>query len=179
MKNPKAFDIDIIGLKNKRYDFDFEGGDDFFALFKNSLVEKGNFKVYLQLDKSESMMQLGFSITGSVEVVCDRSLDAFDYPLAIEQKHILKFGGQDQELSDEIEIISREVATINVAQYVYEFIILAIPMKKIHPRYEGQVYEENEQGLLIYSSKAEAEEPQDSQDDTDPRWAALRKLSDN
>ena len=179
MKDPKAFDIGIIGLKNKCYDFDFDGGDDFFTLFENSPVEKGKFRVHLQLDKSERMLQLDFSITGSIEVICDRSLDAFDYPLHIEQKHILKFGGQDQELTDEIEIIGRDVTTINVAQYVYEFIVLAIPMKKIHPRYEGQTYEQNEEGLLIYSSKAEPSETENEEADVDPRWAALKKLSDN
>lgn len=179
MKDPKAFDIDIIGLKNKRYDFDFDGGNDFFALFEHSTVEKGKFRVHLQLDKSERMLQLDFSITGDIEVICDRSLDAFDYLLDIQQKHILKFGEQDQELTDEIEIISRDVTTINVAQYVYEFIILTIPMKKIHPRYESQTYEENEEGLLVYSSKTEPEETEGEETDVDPRWAALRKLGDN
>jgi len=180
VKDLKDFDIDIIGLKDKTYEFDFEGDSSFFALFEHSLVQKGNFKANLILDKSATMMQLYFRITGSIELICDRSLEPFDFPLTIEEKHILKFGDENEELTDEIEIISRHTATINVAQYIYEYIVLAIPMKKIHPKFESQVYEENEEGLLVYRSKTEGTEPDETDEQNiDPRWEALRKLNNN
>ncbi len=179
MKDLKAFNIAIFGLKDKAYEFDFEGDSSFFALFENSLIEKGNFKVKLVLDKSATMIQLNFTITGSIELTCDRSLEVFDYPLLIEEKHILKFGEGNQELTDEIEIMDRNTVTINVAQYLYEFIILSIPMKKIHPKYADQNFEENDEGLLIYRSKADEETEESKEEDIDPRWAALRKLNDN
>ncbi|MDJ1502409.1 DUF177 domain-containing protein [Xanthocytophaga agilis] len=180
VKDLKDFDIDIIGLKDKAYTFDFKGNNSFFKLFENSLVENGVFKVELYLDKSATMIQLNFHITGSIELTCDRSLEQFDYPLDIEEKHILKFGEDDKELTDEIEIINRHTATINVAQYIYEFIVLAIPMKKIHPKFADQQYEENEEGLLVYRSKEEEETSEEKDEENiDPRWAALRKLNNN
>ncbi len=181
MKDLRDFDIDIFGLKDKTYEFDFEGDSSFFALFENSLVEKGEFKVKLRLDKSSTMLQLHFRITGSIELTCDRSLEPFDYPLDIEENHILKFGEENQELTDEIEIINRNTVTINVAQYVYEFIMLAVPMKKIHPKFADQEFEENSEGLLVYRSKTESETTEDTKEesDVDPRWAALRKLNNN
>jgi uncharacterized metal-binding protein YceD (DUF177 family) len=179
VKHLKDFDIDIFGLKNKTYEFDFEGDSGFFALFENSLVEKGSFNAALKLDKSSTMIQLHFRITGSIELTCDRSLELFDHPLEIEQDHILKFGEDNQELTDEIEIINRNTVTINVAQYIYEFIVLAIPMKKIHPKFSDQQYEESEEGLLIYRSKADEAAEDTTEEDIDPRWAALRKLNNN
>ncbi len=177
MKDFQAFTIPILSLRNKSYTYDFEGSNGFFALFEHSLVEKGTFHAHLVLNKSSTMIQLDFHITGSVELTCDRSLELFDFPLDIHVKHILKFGETDEELTDEIEIVNRSAASINVAQYIYEFIGLAIPMKKIHPKFKDQVLEENEEGLLVYRSKVDETEEED--EPIDPRWAALRKLGDN
>jgi uncharacterized metal-binding protein YceD (DUF177 family) len=178
VKDLKGFDIDIFGLKDKSYAFEFEGGDTFFALFENSLVKKGNFRAELTLDKSATMIQLYFHITGEVELICDRSLEPFNHPIDIEEKHILKFGETNEELTDEIEIIARNTTTINVAQYIYEYIGLSVPMKKIHPKLADQKYEETEDTLLVYRSAAENNDD-DTEDTGDPRWEALRKLNEN
>jgi uncharacterized metal-binding protein YceD (DUF177 family) len=129
------------------------------------------------------MLQLKFHIQGAVELACDRTSEPFDYPLDVTNRLILKFGEADEELSDEIEIISRGTQHINVAQYIYEFIGLAVPMKKIHPRLSGEQYEENEEGILVYRSAgeeggAEGDDNTDD-DDVDPRWQILKNLPKN
>lgn len=178
MKDLKAYTIEILNLSNKRHEYEFESGPDFFNNFEQSLISKGTFKVKLLLDKSETMIQLSFHISGSVELICDRTLEPFDYPININQKLILKYGEQEEELTDEIEIISRNTQQINVAQYIYEFIGLAIPMKKLHPRLAGSEYQENEEGILVYSSGELAREEKAGQEDeaTDPRFNILKKL---
>ena len=90
MKDLKAFTIEILKLSNKRHAYEFESGSSFFQNFEQSLVEKGTFKVHLDLDKSETMLQLYFHIVGGVELICDRTLEPFDFPLDIQQKLILK-----------------------------------------------------------------------------------------
>lgn len=178
MKDLKAYTIEIIKLSNKRHEFEFESGSDFFENFEQSLINKGTFKVKLLLDKSETMIQLNFRITGSVELICDRTLEPFDYPLDIDQKLILKYGEEAEELTDEIEIISRNSQHINVAQYIYEFIGLAIPMKKLHPKLAQAEYQENEEGILVYSSGEAAtdDESAEANEAIDPRFDILKKL---
>ncbi len=150
MKDLKAFDLDIYNLRVGKHEYDFEGDDSFFASFEQSLIEKGSFKVKLIMDKSATMLQLHFHITGFIEQICDRSNEPFNYPLDISERHILKFGEEDKELSDEIEIIDRNTQRINVAQYIYEFIGLSVPIKKIHPRFLNDQFEETDEALLIY-----------------------------
>lgn len=181
MKDLKQFDIDILNLSNKKHEFEFTGDDSFFALFGQSLIQQGNFKTKLTIDKSETMLQLFFRIAGLIELVCDRTLENFDYPIDLEQKLILKYGEENQELTDEIEIISRDTQRINVAQYIYEFIGLAIPMKKIHPRLAGETYTESEDGILVYSSQPGAglDSITEEEENMDPRWQALKKLNNN
>ncbi len=183
MKDLKPFDIEIQTLKLKRHEYEYDIEDSFFTHFERSPVEKGKFKVKLTLDKSETMLQLKFHISGVAELACDRTSELFDYPIDVTNRIILKFGEENEELSDEIEIISRGTQHINVAQYIYEFIGLAVPMKKIHPRLAAEQYEETEEGILVYRSAGEggdAEGDDDREDgDVDPRWQILKNLPKN
>jgi uncharacterized metal-binding protein YceD (DUF177 family) len=83
---------------------------------------------------------------------------------------IFKFGEAAEEVSDEITIISQDLQQLDVGQFIYEYIVLEVPMKKIHPRYQSDNEEdENEEGKLIYQSEK-------SEDVIDPRWEVLKKL---
>ncbi len=181
MNSLRAYDINIAGLENKRYEYEFTSDDAFFAALEQELIQKGIVKTHLTLDKSETMIRLDFRITGAVEQVCDRSLDGYQEPVDTKQMILLKFGDHNEELSDEIELIERNTATINVARYIFEFLSLSLPMKRLHPRFRDEDEADDEStGKLIYSSGPTIDE-NDSEDFStiDPRWAALRKLSDN
>jgi uncharacterized metal-binding protein YceD (DUF177 family) len=177
----KAFNISIARLADKRYPYRFEVDERFFATFPESPVKKGNLAADLDMDKSATMLQLHFRLEGEVELICDRSLEPFDFKVKKKENLILKFGDEPGELTDEIEIIARDTQEINVAQYLYEFIVLAIPMKKIHPRFAKEKYIENEEGLLIYSSENQIDksDEEDKNAVADPRFDILKKLNPN
>ena len=130
-----TFKIDIFRLENKQYLHEFEGNDDFFEVLDQELIQKGNFKATIVLNKNETMIQMMYKITGSVELTCDRSLDLFDFPVDITQKMILKFSDHNEEITEELVLIDRNTQYINVAQDIFDFIGLQIPIKKLHPRF--------------------------------------------
>ena len=177
VKDLREFDIALARLGNKKHLYEWTVGNKFFKSFPASPLENANVEVALEMEKSETMLQLDFKMKGALELVCDRSLEVFDYPFESKKKLILKFGESAEILSDEIEIIHRDEQVINVAQYIYEFICLTIPMKKIHPRFldEGNENEE-EGGILIYSSEVDEETEGDENEVADPRWEVLKKL---
>lgn len=181
----RAYDINIVGLENKRYEYDFPSDDAFFVALEQELIRKGNVQTHVVLDKSETMIRLDLHIVGTVEQICDRSLDEYDESVDTRQMMLLKFGDHNEELSDEIELIERNTATVNVARYIFEFISLSLPMKRLHPRFrddEEQDEEADESNVkLIYTSGPIMEKNDEDNDKpaTDPRWDALRKLSDN
>ena len=130
-----TYKIDIFRLENKQYVHEFEGNDDFFEALDQELIQKGNFKANVVLNKNETMIQMMYKITGSVELTCDRSLDLFDFPVDITQKMILKFSDHNEEITEELMLIDRNTQYINVAQDIFDFIGLQIPIKKLHPRF--------------------------------------------
>ena len=177
MKEIQKYNIDIFKLGDKQHRYEFESGDSFFADFEQDLLQKGHFRTELLLDKSATLLHLHFRVAGSVELVCDRSLEPFDHPVEINQSLILKYGEENRELTDEIEVIARDTPRINVAQYIFEYIGLSLPMKKIHPSLRDQPVEyETEEALLIYRSGDAPENAEEGPSAIDPRWQALQKL---
>ncbi len=179
VKELSKFNIDIYGLEERPYEFDYVLGDAFFEQMPQDMVGRGDFKVHLRLEKSSTMIQLWFAIDGNAELICDRSLEPFEEPVHTKDKLILKFGDHDEDLTEEISVINRNTGRINVANYIFEFIALALPMKKIHPDLRGQDEEDNDDdraGTIIYSSEKNEATAQNEEPKIDPRWEALKKL---
>ena len=164
----KNYDIDISELNLGQHEFRFQIDDKFFELFDYSLVDQGSLTSVVELDKKTSFISLIIKIDGFTELICDRSLDTFNYDLKTENEIILKYGDEAKVVSDEVEIIPFNTQKINIGRYLYEFINVAIPMKKLHPRYK----DEPEEDQIIFSSQDESEE----QSYEDPRWSELKKL---
>lgn len=167
----KDFNINIVGLSNKLHHFQFEVGEAFFGHFGTELIEEGAFTVDLDLDKHETFIEVDFIIKGTARLTCDRSLDQFDYPIETAGKIVFKYGDGDVELDDDIVQIDRDTTQLELGLYIFEFIGLAVPMKKLHPRFAEN---ENEEDELIYTSEKEKEE-----EEIDPRWEKLKNLNKN
>lgn len=174
-----AYSVNIIGLSNKIHHFEYEFGDEFFRQYGTDLVSQGRFHVEAELNKHETFIEANFKIKGTATLICDRTLEPFDYPIWKTHKVLFKYGEQNEEISDEIIMIHRESATLELGQLIYEFIGISIPMKKLHPRFrtEESVEDETSEGKIVYSSDTSTEEKnEDGSDGIDPRWNILKKL---
>lgn len=187
MKFWKTFDIEVIKFKEGRHEFDFEIEDKFFQNFEdNELLERGNLTIWVIMNKGVNLIELTFEIKGTVQLTCDRSLEQFDHPLDITEKMIYKYGPEEQEIDENVYMITRDTPAINVAQLIYEFILLALPAKKIHPDYRNELDEEDfegEGGLVYLDEKfedeaenSELEEKKEETKPIDPRWEQLLKI---
>jgi len=172
-----AYSINIVGLSNKQHQFHYDFGDEFFRKYGSDLVSEGTFQVDLMLDKHETFLEAEFKIKGTARLVCDRSLEPFDFPIENTYKIVFKYGEKDEEITDEIVIIHRETATLELGQYIYEFIGLAIPLKRLHPRFQDEEEDEGDlsEGKIVYTSEKEEDENKDGKE-IDPRWNILKKL---
>lgn len=168
----KAFDINIAGLSPGMHEFNFEVKDTFFESYEYSIVEKGRLGVKLGLDNRETFLLLAFHIKGSIELTCDRSLEVFDYDLDLHEKMILKYGVEAIDDEEDIETIDPGTARINVADYIYEYITIAVPMKKVHPQFAD---ESDEGEHLFYTS---GEDASDDMEKTESVWDQLKKLKE-
>ena len=175
MEKKNEFLIPVSGLALGSHSFRYEINDDFFGSREYSEVQQGTVDVTLDVDRQETMMTLNFGIKGTVRVACDRCADEFDLPIEDERVFYIKLGTENAEEADDVAVVPAEQHDFDISSLIYEFIILAIPMHRVHP--EGQCNPE----VIAMLNREEAEPEEEVADTIDPRWAALKdiKIEDN
>jgi len=174
-----AYSIHFKGLKVGKHLFNFEVDKKFFEEFEEGEIKQGLLQVDVILTKQSQMLDLNISINGSVEVVCDRCLDCFDYPISYKGSLFVKFGEEKAEEGEEIIILSNDDYEINLAQYIYESISLSLPYQRYHGinglkgKCDKEMIEKLKSHLSSNSKKKE------EAIDVDPRWNKLKDIKLN
>ncbi len=177
MKKDSHYDLNLVKLGPTVHRFDYELGPDFFALFEPSLVEQGQLHAAVEALRTERLLTLHFHITGTVRLTCDRSLDEYDQPLDVEEQLLVRFGNENKELDDDVLQITPDTQVLPLAQHLYDYIGLALPMKRLHPRFQNEPDDQPDAPTKhIFSTRRDDEGPDDDEP-ADPRWAALRNLN--
>jgi len=179
VKKDPQFDLPIARLSLKTHHFAFELSRAFFEEFdpKGEFIADGNLHADVTLIKTERVITINLHIVGTVRLTCDRSLDEFDHPLDIENQLLVRYGDEPRELDDDVLQVTPETLTLNLAQHLYDYIGLALPMKKLHPRFQNEADDDPDATTkLIFSTRPPGEGPDDDEP-ADPRWAALKNLN--
>ncbi|WP_108822789.1 DUF177 domain-containing protein [Dysgonomonas sp. Marseille-P4361] len=182
------YNIPLRGLSEGKHEFEYDLDDKFFSLIDDGTadVKRGALKVVVSLKKTSTTFELNFNIKGSVQVPCDRCLDDIDIDVETKNKLIVKFGKEYSEESDEIVIIPEEDGAINIAWFLYEFIVLSLPAKKVHA--PGTCNKAMSSKLNKHKVKSNDDEDDNSDEEdtsfeeedasfSDPRWDSLKDLS--
>lgn len=169
--------IPISGLKEGCYHFGFEIGREFFGLFEESEVKNGSLKVDLEVAKKPSHLDVDVAIEGSVEVSCDRCLELFSQPVSSRNRLVINFGeGGESDDPDEITV-SADEKEHDIAQYIYECVILALPIQRLHPN-DSDGNSTCDPAMLEKLSEYGGYIEEDDDKD-DPRWDVLKNLKNN
>jgi uncharacterized metal-binding protein YceD (DUF177 family) len=175
----RNYGIPFKGLKEGKHLFKYEIGADFFGLFEQPLIEKGEVIAEVELNKSSALLTLNFKVEGTVETVCDNCLEALILPVENESLMYIKFGEEYDEPTEEIIVLPHEENEINVAQLIYEFVCVALPIRHVHPEDENGMVTCNAEMLnQLNNYLVEEGDEEEQDDDIDPRWAALKNLVD-
>jgi uncharacterized protein len=165
------FTIPVSGIKEGHRTFGFEIDKEFFDQFEESEIKDGELIAVAEIEKNSTHLDLDIKISGKVRVCCDRCLEMFDHPVECENRLLIKFGHKADENDPEIIILPRDEHELDLKQYLYEFIHLALPIRRIHP--------DNADGIstcdpvMLQKLKEHLVEEATS---IDPRWDELKKL---
>lgn len=135
MGNRRRFDIAFVGLKPGIHEFNYEVDEQFFSEFGQTDFESCQATVKVQLEKSASFLRLKFEIGGSVKVICDRCGNTLPLNLWDEFNMVIKPVENPDEMNEreedpDIFYISRTESHLHLAEWIYEFVLLSIPMQR-------------------------------------------------
>ncbi|SEP86668.1 Uncharacterized metal-binding protein YceD, DUF177 family [Hyunsoonleella jejuensis] len=174
MKPMKEYAISFVGLKVGNHDFEYRINQTFFDYFGFEEFNDVNVKVDIVLNKKSTLLELHFEISGYVNVNCDVTNEPYNQNIENSFDLVVKFGQEYNDENIDILIVPHGEHEINVQQYLYELIVLAVPVKRTHPGIEdGTLNSEILEKLEELSPKQEKEK---TNEDIDPRWNTLKKL---
>ena len=128
-----TYSLKFKGLSLGEHRFEYRIDDDFFAQFEGSEVSRGDVRVEVVANKQPSMLILDFRMEGDVEVACDRCLGEFRMPVAYTGRLFVKFVEDPPESDGEVIWLHPVEGEVNLAQYIYESIVLSLPYQRVHP----------------------------------------------
>lgn len=178
MKRKMEFELAWQGMKLGEHQFEFLLNNDFFADSHGPLEDiiDVEAKVALRFVKHESFFELHFDIGGFIITPCDRCGDEFRMELWDEFDLIVKLDDSEREegLEEDADVvfIPRSETVLDVSRWLYEFVVLSIPLQRIHP-VDGEGRSTcNEEALRLLGKLAE--QPDEPKNDI---WKGLKSIN--
>lgn len=113
--------------------YEFHLGKQFFTDMENAEVREADVKVIAEVVHRNGVYDITFNAQGVLTLPCDRCLDDLEIPVDTTYHITVKYGDDYRDDSDEFIEIPESDAYLNVAYMIYDTVILAIPMKHVHP----------------------------------------------
>jgi len=129
----KEYSIPFKGLKPGVYTYDFKVDNSLFEAFESPEIKRGACDVRVELRRLESMLDMQVAIAGSVAVPCDRCLEDCEIPVAFDGNLVVKFAPEPREYDGEVMWLTPADDWVDLAQYIYESIVLSLPYQRVHP----------------------------------------------
>lgn len=186
------YNIPLRNLTDGLHKFEYVLDDQYFKAIgdADSDIRRGNVNVDVTVKSVSSTFEFNFTLNGEVHVPCDRCLDDILIETNSSNRLVVKFGLEYSEESDEIVIIPEEEGEINIAWFLYEFVMLSLPMKHVHaPGKCNKMMSTKLNKHKAVAADSDSDDNSDIDEDdfdnsveeeaneaTDPRWDALKGL---
>jgi uncharacterized metal-binding protein YceD (DUF177 family) len=161
-------------LKEDTETFEYSLEETFFQLFSSPEWESGKIRAFVTVSKRADGITLDIDLDGTLTVICDRCLDAFPHEVVVRQTLFMKYGQQEEELDANVVVVSREDNQVDLGKYMYEYLVLALPVRRVHPDLANGSPGCNPDMLQKLEEHIVTQETER----TDPRWDELKKLMD-
>ena len=167
----EQFKVDLKRLTDEVTTLEFDLDNRFFTALDNSELRQGTLHVSVSIRKATGFFELQFHTEGTVTVTCDRCLDDMDQPISTDNRLVVKLGTVYSE-EDDVITVPEDEGILDTSWLIYEFIMLAIPIKHVHA--PGKCNPAMSKVLEELSTDRSSDEV--SNQPIDPRWSKLAEI---
>jgi uncharacterized metal-binding protein YceD (DUF177 family) len=181
MKALKTFTINFASFADGEHLFDYQINNKFLKQFEAALVQEADIQVKLSLVKFLDSLEFNFEFQGTLVTACNVCTEGFDFPVEGTDQVIIKIVTEIPKEEDELNVIYMKegISSINIAEMLYEMLMLSIPIRTVHPVNEEGNYICNPDVLkyLEINDDIEVSDKEANDDDNiNPIWDELKKL---
>lgn len=184
-----AYKLPLKSLSVGTHEFDYKLDKPFFANMENADVRDADLDVHLTVVYNGEYYGLSFAIAGTVTLLCDRCLDDLIFPIETAYNITVKYGEDYNDEADDVLEIPESDNYLNVAYMIYDTVVLAIPIKHVHPlgkcnramsamlkKHRARPTDEDSEMEELLIDEMDDIDTEAGEPVTDPRWDALKKL---
>ena len=188
-----TYKIDLLSSQLKGRTFEYKIGDGFFADI-DGLIKHGKIHTKVECLNAGVVFKFLIHSIGTVVVPCDRCLADLELRIETADTLSVKLGDEYADEGDCVVVPEAE-GYIDLAQFIYEFIVLAMPIACCHEpgKCDDTMMHElsrhqsarsgSEDGEMMDLNHSEDPNDElsggeDSVEPVDSRWAALKQLKD-
>ncbi len=173
----EEFLLRINGLANGTHCVSIKCDKTFFDIAQMEELHDGDLDLQITMEIQDKNVQIRFDFKGYVVAACDRCLDDVRVPMDFSEHLVVKLvenpAAFENQEDDNLWIIGEKEPMIDIFHFVYESILLAMPMRIVHPD------DENGNSTCNPEILGKLNELKAKDDDIDPRWSALKDLIPN
>lgn len=170
--------ISFEGLRIGKHQFEYRINNKFFEVFNFDDFLNADVTVTLDFEKGSTLFDLKFFAKGFFEVACDLTNEPFNQSIEANLNLVVKFGEEFNDDNEMVLILPQQSHELDVSQYIYEMLVLAIPAKHVHPGIaDGTLKSDILKKLKELQPKQKISlEKEEVEVEVDPRWAKLKSL---
>ncbi len=130
------YTIAYKGLKEGLHAYEWHIGDDFWHSRPEGGILGGELSVRAALERGATgAMRLDVGIAGEVTVPCDRCLEDCSLPVDYRGKLAVKVSAEadDHPFEGDVLWVNPGEGAIDLEQYIYESVVLSLPLQRVHP----------------------------------------------
>ena len=170
------YKVQFGGLPVGLHEFEFELDQTFFNNTEEAEIERAKLEVKVLLTKQNNLLQATVNIEGTVSIACDRCLKDFDFPIDAQENLVIKHGNPE-ESNDEILVIPEGQEEFDLSHYLYEYIVLAMPARRVPCEIDEEQFVCDQEVLAKLDEHA-ADTSENVEPNT-PMWEQLKKIKFN
>lgn len=171
----KEYLIPFYGLKDGNHSYAYELKQSFFETFPHSEITEANIVAKIELMKRPDMLTLDFVLEGTAKLICDRCGEEYDQVIEGDRQLVVNLNADHYDDEDDLVALPASTHEINIAQWLYEFVTLLIPARRVHhDKPDGSPGCDPEMLARLDELRVHIEE--DKKEEKDPRWDALKNL---
>lgn len=135
MTSDKGYPIDILSLSQGEQIISFVLDDEYFCSVEKCDILSGNVLVDAVVNNSRLKTTLTLSLSGSVNLVCDRCLEPCSYKIDSQDSYNIYLADEDDEDINSLSV-SRKTGKLDIGWVAYEQIVTGLPL--VHCHQEGE-----------------------------------------
>jgi uncharacterized protein len=160
------YSVQLAGMSTETYTFQFQVDDALMKKYENEEIKAIKAEATVELTHRPNVTEADIELVGEVSTHCDRCLSLVTFPINLKERAIVKQATKNPENEINIIIFDPDKGQIEFDQYLYDMIVTALPIQRVHEHEEDCDAEMMDQ----------LEQNDDQSDEIDPRWNDLKNL---